>query len=179
MRCTPKWTQSSTSRKRRQNRCRPSRRSSQPSHPAPNASTSAGSEFKRLAQKRRPRACAFHPPSATLPMHRWCFSIGNVAKRVWDEDAPSLKQPPCPRLPARCTAGALNRLCFADLPVMLSFQFAQSVKAPRAKPARYAEFTGRSGTALKMLASRAGSARQACSRGSSSALPKISPIRAP
>jgi hypothetical protein len=42
-----------------------------------------GSEIKRPARKRRNRDCAFDLP-ATLPMHRWCFSIGNFAKQAWD-----------------------------------------------------------------------------------------------
>jgi hypothetical protein len=38
-------------------------------------------------------------------MHRWCFSIGNVAKRGWDKDAPSLKQ-------------TQPRVCLSDAPLV-------------------------------------------------------------
>jgi hypothetical protein len=35
---------------------------------------------------------------ATLPMHRWCFSIGNVAKRAWDQGCAEPQAAPMPRV---------------------------------------------------------------------------------
>ena len=108
MRCTPKWMPKSTSRKPRQRPRSRSRRSRQRSRTAPNASASKGSEIKRLAQKRRTRACAFNRSFATLPMHRWCFSIGNFAKQVWDQGCAEPQASPMPASSSHRAAGTLG-----------------------------------------------------------------------
>jgi hypothetical protein len=73
--------------------------------------------MEQLAQKRRNRACAFNPPYATLPMYRWCFSIGNVAKRAWDQGCAEPQAAPMSASSSRRAAGTLggqsNRLTFS------------------------------------------------------------------
>jgi hypothetical protein len=41
-------------------------------------------------------------------MHRWCYSIGNVAKRVWDEGCAEPLAAPKPASSSRRAAGTLG-----------------------------------------------------------------------